>query len=277
MGNRLATTYGRTGTTLISTYDTLNRLDTCEERSDAGTPSGRTTYYLYDLGGLVTRKTLPNGNATTTTRDKLGRTLLLEERTSTSALVSSFDYSQSVSSWPYSHDGVGNVLRCAEDHTLSGVTDRIVVNTYDRCNRLDTETITPSAGSAVTTDYGYDLADNRASKSDGTSTTDYVFGNGSNGANSNQLISYGPSGQTATHTFSYDNNGNRLARVTSAGTENYTWDEENRLIALDTPGGDFVYVYDHRARRIVRDESAASGAAEPVYRKQMPPERCRSS
>lgn len=259
VGNRLTTTYGRTGTTLISTYDVLNRLETCEERSDAGTPSGRTTAYAYDLGGLVTRKTLPNGNATTTTRDKLGRTLLMEEHTSTSALVSSFDYSQSVGSWPSSHDGLGNVLRCAEDHTLSGVTDRVVVNTYDHCNRLDTETITPSGGSPATTDYGYDLADNRVSKSDGTTTTDYFFGNGNNGANSNQLISYGPSGQTATHNFTYDGNGNRETRVTSAGTETYSWDDENRLIALDTAGGDFVYVYDHRTRRIVRDESAASG------------------
>ncbi len=259
VGNRLLTTYGRTGTTLVSTFDALNRLETCEERSVANTPSGRTSVYAYDLGGNVTRKTLPNGNATTTSRDKLGRTLLIEERNSSLALVSSFDYSQAVSPWYSSHDGVGNVLRTAENHTRSGMTDRVVVNSYDHCNRLDTETITPSGGSVVATDYGYDLADNRTSKAVGSTVTEYNFGIGNNGANSNQLISYGPVGQTVTHTFSYDNNGNRATRVTSAGTETYTWDEDNRLTTLDTPSGDYSYIYDHRTRRIVRDESAASG------------------
>ena len=71
---------------------------------------------------------------------------------------------------------------------------------------------------------------------------------------------FGSDRQTATHTFTYDNNGNRETRITSAGTETYTWDDENRLTVLDTPGGDYTYVYDHRTRRIVRDESAASGA-----------------
>ncbi|MCW1914693.1 hypothetical protein OJ996_13985, partial [Luteolibacter sp. GHJ8] len=208
-GNRKQTTYGRTGTTLVSTYDALNRLETCEERSDAATPSGRTTVYAYDRGGLVTRKTLPNGNASSTGRDRLGRTLSMVERTSSGAVVSSFDYSQAVGGWPFSHDGAGNVLRCAEHHSMSGVDDRVVVNTYDHANRLDTETITPAGGAAVATDYGYDRADNRVSKTIGATVTDYQFGDGDNGANSNQLGAYGPSGQPVTHSFTYDANGNR--------------------------------------------------------------------
>lgn len=259
-GNRKQTTYGRTGTTLVSTYDALNRLETCEERSSASVPSGRTTIYAYDLGGNVTRKTLPNSNATTTSRDKLGRTLFMVERTSSGAVVSSFDYSQVVGSWPFSHDAVGNVLRCAENHTFSGMTDRVVSNTYDHCNRLDTETITPETGPVATTDYDYDLADNRVTKTVGSTVTEYHFGDGTNGANSNQLQNYGPSGLPATHTFSYDDNGNRETRVTSAGTDTYTWDDENRLTGLETPGGDYSYTYDHRGRRVVRDESSAGGA-----------------
>ncbi len=258
-GNRLRTTYGRTGTTLVSAYDSLNRLATCEERAEASTPSGRTTTYAYDLGGKVTRKTLPNGNATTTTHDKLGRTLFLIEKTSSNSLVSSFDYSQVVGSWPFSHDGVGNVLRCAESHSLPGVVNRVVTNSYDHSNRLVTETINPSGAPAVTTTYGYDLADNRVAKTVGSAVTEYQFGNGSNGANSNQLREYGPSGQAATHGFTYDANGNRQTRVTAAGTETYTWDEENRLTGLTTPAGTYHYTYDHRGRRIVRDESSAGG------------------
>jgi RHS repeat-associated protein len=278
-GNRKQTTYGRTGTTLVCTYDALNRLETCEERSNATTPSGRTTIYAYDLGSKVTRKTLPNGNATTTTYDKVGRTLFMTERTSSLAVVSSFDYSQSVGSWPFSHDGVGNVLRCAENHTMANVPDRVVVNTYDHNNRLDTETITPTGGSAVATDYGYDLADNRVTKTVGSAVTAYQFGNGNNGANSNQLRSYGPSGQASTYSFSYDFNGNRSIRFDAAyNTNDYGWDDENRLISFRVEGASsiappgeegsftppaegsvFYYTYDHRGRRVVRDESAAGG------------------
>ncbi len=259
-GNRKQTTYGRTGTTLVCTYDSLNRLITCEERSSATIPSGRTTIYAYDLGGNVTRKTLPNGNATTTTRDKLGRTLFMSERTSAGSVVSSFDYSQAVGPWPFSHDAVGNVLRCSENHSFSGMADRVVSNTYDHCSRLGTETITPATGTATANGYGFDLADNRVAKTVGATVIEYLFGNGNNGANSNQIRNYGPSGQPATHNFSYDENGNRQSRVTSAGTDTYTWDNENRLAGLETPGGDYGYTYDHRGRRIVRDESAAGGS-----------------
>ncbi len=277
-GNRKQTTYGRTGTTLVCTYDALNRLQTCEERSNAATTSGRTTIYAYDLGGLVTRKTLPNGNATTTTRDKLGRTLSIVEKTSSLAVVSSFDYSLAVGAWPFSHDGIGNVLRCAENHTLAGITDRVVSNTYDHCKRLDTETITPTGGPAVITDYGYDLADNRITKTVGSTVTTYQFGNGSNGANSNQLKSYGSTGQPFTYSFGYDNNGNRNLRFGNTLTDIYTWDDENRLTMIEVEGATsspppgegenfsppvegsiYSYTYDHRNRRIVRDESAASG------------------
>ena len=140
------------------------------------------------------------------------------------------------------------------------MTDRVVSNSYDHCNRLDTETITPATGAATTTDYGYDLADNRVTKTIGATGTTYRFGNGANGANSNQLRNYGPPGQPATHSFIYDDNGNRETRVTAAGTDTYTWEDESRLTRLDTPGGDYDYTYAPRGRRIVRDESSAGGS-----------------
>jgi len=47
------------------------------------------------------------------------------------------------------------------------------------------------------------------------------------------------------------------------GTDNYTYDIENRLIGLvkGTSGGagTYAYSYDYRTRRIVRDETSASG------------------
>jgi RHS repeat-associated protein len=116
-------------------------------------------------------------------------------------------------------------------------------------------------------------------KTVGSAVTAYQFGNGNNGANSNQLRSYGPSGQASTYSFSYDFNGNRSIRFDAAyNTNDYGWDDENRLISFQVagatsiapPGGEgsftppaegsvFYYTYDHRGRRVVRDESAAGG------------------
>jgi len=179
-GNRLQVTYGRTGRHLVSSYDALNRLVTLTEKDSATAATGRDTTYAYDLGGNVTRKVLPNGNRTDTQRDFSNRTLLIEERTTANALVSSYDYSVAVGSWPSSHDAAGNVLRCAETFTRSGMVNRVVVNDYDHVYRLATETITPSGGAASVTGYVYDKANNRTAKTVGSATTVYAFGDGTN-------------------------------------------------------------------------------------------------
>jgi RHS repeat-associated protein len=141
---------------------------------------------------------------------------------------------------------------------------------------------------AVLTSSIYDKAHNRTSRAIAGVTTASVFGNGNNGANSNQLISYGAGTQPSV-SFSYDANGNRATRTTAAGKENYTWDFEqcarkgsildggetiarrvndamprimnqNRLTQLTKPGvGTYQYQYDFRSRRVTRDESQASG------------------
>jgi RHS repeat-associated protein len=258
-GNRLQVTYGRSGTTLLCAYDALNRLVECEERSNASVPSGRFTRLAYDAGGKLTRKTLPNGSATTSRFDKLGRTLEITETSGGGALVSAFDYGAPVGGWPSSHDAAGNVLRCAERYSRAGMVDRVVANSYDRCHRLASETITPAGGAASVTAYGYDLANNRLTRTVDGTVTRYLLGDGANGANANQLLAYGPDGQPATHSFGYDACGNRVTRVTAAGTESYTWDHENRLTALSGPAGSYRYGYDHRSRRVLRDESQAGG------------------
>jgi RHS repeat-associated protein len=259
IGNRLQTVYGRTGRALVSTYDALNRLATCEERDTLGIPSGRVSTYAYDLNGKVTRKTLPNGNATTTRYDFLGRTTLIQEKTAAGALVASFDYSQAVTPWPSGYDAVGNVLRCEEAYSRTGMIGRVVENTYDHTYRLLTETATPSGQVATVTEYAYDKTNNRIGKTMAGSTTDYVYGDGTNGANSNQLLSYGSAGQPATCAFTYDAHGNRATRSVGAATDAYIWDFENRLTELQTTAGTYRYGYDARCRRVVRNESSAGG------------------
>jgi RHS repeat-associated protein len=261
-GNRLVTTYGRTDRTLVSAYDALNRLLTCDERVSALASSGQVTTYAYDLGGKVTAKFLPGGVVTHTTYDKLGRTLVMRDLQSGTTEISRTDYSDSAGTWPTSYDAVGNVLRF-ESWSVGGATNRVVDSIYDHCYRLTNEVVDSSNSPDVTTDYGYDRANNRTSKVLGTAETVYVYGNGANGGNSNQLLRYGPSGQTATHVFGYDDNGNRLTKVTSVGTQSHVWDFENRLISVTMPSGAHAgvhsYVYDHRGRRVVRNESSAGG------------------
>jgi hypothetical protein len=87
VGNRLQTMYGGTGRALVCFYDALNRLQTCEERDALATASGRISGYLYDLGGKVTRKLLPNGVATSRSYDFLGRTLGITEKTASGPVI----------------------------------------------------------------------------------------------------------------------------------------------------------------------------------------------
>jgi RHS repeat-associated protein len=248
-GNRTRTVYGRTGRALVCTYDAHNRLASCDERSQATASSGRVTTYTYEIGGKVSGKTLPNANKTSTIYDALGRSLSITEKNSSNAVLSSFSYT---------YDKVSNVLSCQEVYSQAAMPGRTAVNSYDKCNRLLSESISLTTGGTTTTSYSYDKAHNRASKTVGAVTSSFSYGNGSS-ANSNQLISYTTTSQPSV-SFTYDANGNRATKTTAAGTENYTWDYENRLAQLTKPGvGIYKYQYDFRGRRVTRDESQASG------------------
>jgi YD repeat-containing protein len=77
-GNRTGVLYGGTGRRLVSTYDALQRLQTCTETQDsvpvdAAHPAALTTYG-YDVGSRILLKTLPNGTAEAKGYDAAGRT-----------------------------------------------------------------------------------------------------------------------------------------------------------------------------------------------------------
>jgi len=51
--------------------------------------------------------------------------------------------------------------------------------------------------------------------------------------------------------YSYDDNGNLIQRINSAGTTDYLYDAENRLVRIDLPGGDYEeYQYDGFGQRV---------------------------
>ena len=256
-GNRRNTEYGATARTLASTYDKLNRLLTVTENGTA------TTIYGYDLGGNVTRKTLPNGSASLCTFDALNRRLTETTKTSGGGIISAFDYSQAQGIFPFSYDNVGNVLKIVETYGRVDVNDRTVTNLYDRAYRLDTETAVETGGPTITTAYEYDKNNNRTLKTvtggSNPGTWVSVYGTIANSFNSNQLESV-TSGGTVT-SFVYDSNGNRVTKKVGATTvQTYGFDFENRLVTLgDITKGTFSYSYDHRTRRVGRDESSAIG------------------
>ncbi|MCW1924481.1 DUF2380 domain-containing protein [Luteolibacter arcticus] len=286
-GNRTRTIYGGTGRTLVSTYDALSRLDTLAD----GT---MLTRYRYDRGGKVTRKELPNQVWTDTTYDFQGRALTITEKKG-GAILSRFDYSQPVAPWPSSYDGMGNVLQIVEDYSMPEVPDRTVQNSYDRCSRLTGEArivVTVNSSQDVTTNsnwtlYQYDAGNNRTmmaksfstrtvysdgSESQGGSESVpnyYHYGNGSNGYNSNQLISTGsmPDGSEPDVSYAYDANGNRTGVYTgTVGAtllQSLTFDGDNRLVQTVTYEGtpkSYLYSYDHRTRRVIRNESPGGDA-----------------
>ncbi len=267
-GNRIQALYGApsvgTPTTstatriLTSIYDKLNRLSTLTDQTAAefAVPTvGRTTYYGYDLNGNIVQKIAPNGDIESETFDALNRSV------TQNGVTSVLNGSVSLYNFTYGYDLAGNVLTVGETYP-SGLSNRTVTNTYDAINRLLTETVTGTAPNAVTT-YAYDAANNRTSKvitGTGADSISYTYNN------LNQPTSYGDG--TRSVALTYDADGNRSTRVVTGGTDNgtdtYSYDFENRLIGLvkGTGGGTgtYAYSYDYRTRRIVRDESLASGA-----------------
>jgi YD repeat-containing protein len=76
-------------------------------------------------------------------------------------------------------------------------------------------------GSNTTESYSFDPVGNRLSS---IGVSPYAYNT------SNQLTSY------PGVTYTYDNTGNVLTNVTSAGTTSYSWDFENRLTSVTLPG-----------------------------------------
>lgn len=259
-GNRTRVLYGKTGRLLVSAYDSLGRLSSL-------TDSSRVTGYKYDLASNVLQRTQANGTVEINAYNSLGRRI--SQRTMTSETGTT-----PVSSFGYSYDPLGNLTRIEEKYSSTTVPDRILVNTYDRVNRLLTEnadSLTPSqtVGKSVLTTYSYSKANNRAGKTvqvtEGGAVVSndaetFVYGNAGNGKNSNQLHSHTKGANTTTYT--YDESGNRKTTAVNGNPkETYGWDARNRLISLEqaSPSKIYSYGYDYRSRRVIRDEDDAGG------------------
>ncbi len=212
--NRASMTDPQNGVTSY-VYDTLNRLSTLTPPTAFGSGSFG---FSYDQLSRRTQMTRPNGVTTSYTYNNLSQLLSVLHQVGTSTIDGA----------TYTVDPAGN--RTAKTDNYANVTSNY---TYDPLYELTQVT----QATNTTESYSYDPVGNRLSS---LGVSPYSVNS------SNELTS------TPSATYTYDNNGNTLTKVTSAGTTTYGWDFENRLTSMTLPGagGTLAFKYDGLGRRV---------------------------
>ena len=272
LANRLTQVSDPTGT-YGDTYDNMGRLtqtstaytfipgktftigyayDAASNRTSMTDPQNAATAYVYDTLNRMTTLTYPSRTNYTFTYDALGRRTQLSRP---NTIASNYQYDslsrllsvlhQKVSTVldgaTYVYDAAGN--RTSKTDKRTNVTSTF---SYDPLYEL-TQVL---QGSSTTETYGYDAVGNRLNS---LGVSPYAYNT------SNQLTSY------PGVTYTYDNNGNTLTKVASAGTTSYSWDFENRLTSVTSPasGGTVNFKYDPFGRRVQKVSS--TGTTTHVY------------
>ena len=197
-------------------FDDLNRLIEVHVRVLGG--ADRVATYGYDAVGNRTALTHADGTSTTTVFDERNRLRQLWTRTAASVLLFGATYDV---------DATGARIGTAESDA-SGPT-RSVGYAYDGVKRLTAEVITRPGQPSRATEYTYDAAGNRLTKTEvGTLTTYAVDDN-------DRLQSETTTGTTTLYT--YDDNGNTTGKAKPGSWTRYTFDEANRLVRTQDSAG----------------------------------------
>jgi len=179
--------------------------------------------YAYDNTNKLTSRTLPNGITTAYDYDGLNRLTRLRHTTATATLTDN----------QYGYD---NANRISQMTDIGGAH----AYSYDSIDRLTSATYPGTTSES----YTYDAVGNRTASHISASYTYQPF---------NKVTNAGGV------TFTYDNNGNLLTKVSGTDTTQYAWDFENRLTQVTLPNGTVVnYKYDALGRRIQRTTSAGA-------------------
>ena len=212
--NRASMTDPQSGVTSY-VYDTLNRLSTLTPPTAFGSGSFG---FSYDALSHRTQMTRPNGVTTNYTYNNLSQLLSVLHQVGASTIDGA----------TYTVDPARN--RTAKTDMYANLTSNY---TYDPLYELTQVT----QATNTTESYSYDPVGNRLSS----------LGVSPYSVNSSNELTAIPSA-----TYTYDNNGNVLTKVTSAGVTTYGWDYENRLISVTLPGtgGTLAFKYDGLGRRV---------------------------
>lgn len=273
------------GKTDVYGYTTLNEYDAVGNRTALTYPDGsRVTYfyngndwliimvdprggqtgYSYEDDGQVRTIDQPNDTWTSNVYDDAGRLVRLFNGTGYhGGIITSYDYAL---------DAVGNRLQIVERYTQGQVRTNVKSYTYNaRYELLEAvEVYEGPPAYTVTTSYTYDPAGNRLSM-----TTDRDTGSGPQPDPETTNYSYDAANRmlsAGSMSFTYDANGNRLTKATTATPpsqsrlETYAYDEQNRLVLyarIRTQNGQVeqrVYsVYDGLGRRVNKGTQESSG------------------
>lgn len=259
-GNRTGVYYGSSFVSrqLSNAYDNQNRVTQVYSWDNTGGGSVATSNYYYDRAGNLRK--LQHNNNTYELRTYDGRNQLTQ--------CSLYNGAASLSVTNYNYDRGGNVTRLVETYPGgSGISDRTVLNKYDRTYRLGSESETVGTNPLKEQLFTYDKANNRIGKIvkvGGTTTVNATFDfggtTGGNKLNQLQAVTYTVGGTNVT--FSYDKDGNRYQETRGGQTNTFLYDYQNRLVQLTrniSPGtGTYYYDYDYRTRRVKRQEPSAT-------------------
>ncbi len=135
-----------------------------------------------------------------------------------------------VSTTNYTYDDAGRITNIHDTIAGSGSNIANYTYTYDAAGNMQTEVLTRTTFTAVTTTYAYD-ADNQLT-GDGTTTVTYdATGNRNNGSyattTGNELTTDG------VWTYTYDNAGNEIGKSNATDTWVYTYNNRNQLVEAD--------------------------------------------
>ena len=163
--------------------------------------SGGSVSYSYRLDGLRQTASLSEKLQLTYGYDSLNRTTEL-----------SYSGAEAPLAYRYQFDLVGNILEMQDDEGTTSYG-------YDLLDRLTN--VEYQDGTWET--FEFDAASNRIRHSDQNGSTDYVIDD------ANRVIStHGASNES----YTYDANGCRTSKTSSAGTFQYTWDATGRLSSV---------------------------------------------
>ncbi len=262
--------------TYTFTYDNMDRLTGTTTSYAFLAGRNFTTSYSYDAASNRTGFTDPEGGAAAYVYDTLNRVTALTPPAAISSGSFGFSYdalSRRTSltrpnnvTTNYAYDTLSrllSVLHQAGASTIDGATYTVDAagNRTSKTDRL----------ANVTSSYGYDAVYQLLQATQGATTTEsYTYDPVGNRLSSLGVspYSYNVSNQLTAKpgvTYTYDNNGNTLTKVTSSGTTSFAWDFENRLTSVTLPGtgGTVTFKYDPFGRRIYK--SSSSGTSVYLY------------
>ena len=253
------------------TFDNMGRLTQAATQYTFLTGRNFTTSYTYDAASNRTGFTDPENGSTTYAYDTLNRLQTLTPPTAISSGNFGFSYDalsrrtqmtrpNSIST-NYSYDNLSrllSVLHQSGSTTLDGAS-YTVDNAGNRTAKTDQR-------AAVTSNYTYDAIYELTQVTQATTTTEsYSFDPVGNRLSSLGVSPYANNSSneltsTPSTTYTYDNDGNLVTKVNSAGTTQYFWDYENRMTSVTLPGGGGTvsFKYDPFGRRIYKSSSSAT-------------------